>query len=203
MNQQDAAVELVVRSRAGDQVAMAMIAEMRRAALKGNRRAANGLRLVREYIQKHPYENTGFGFDRLPQRRPVNPTLRAQFLACLKNAKEYVRGMLGLVPKLGPEHLNFASAALANSVNLLPSAGKTSPRVSAIGDSLTPEDKKAYVYGMQTFRGNPKLANMTGTQLDAFLAGAAVGLARAIQTVRLPDAPIGPLSPMAAWELGE
>jgi hypothetical protein len=182
---------------------MALIAEMRTAALKGSPRAKSGLEEVKRFIASHPHATSGFGRDILPLKPRLNPSLRASFLGALRSAKDYVKGVLGTVPKLGPEHIDFASVALANRVQLLPKDGKPSLRVSTLGDALPPEERKAYAFGLQSFgtRGVPK--SMNGPQLDAYLTGLVVGLAKAIQEVRLPATPVARLSTAASWELGE
>ncbi len=59
----DVAFEVVERARAGDQVAMAIMAEVRDKAAKGDRQARRTAGQIQEYIKKHPPMH--FGADRL------------------------------------------------------------------------------------------------------------------------------------------
>jgi hypothetical protein len=53
------AFEVVERARAGDQVAMAIMAEVRDNAKKGDRLARHNKKLIDEYIEKHPPSQMG------------------------------------------------------------------------------------------------------------------------------------------------
>lgn len=55
----DVAFEVVERARAGDQVAMAIIAEVRDKAKKGDRQARRSASAIMEYINKHPPSQMG------------------------------------------------------------------------------------------------------------------------------------------------
>ncbi len=56
MNQYEAAENLVLRSRQGDQNAMAIIAMVAENAKKGNRKAVSAFNLIQSYISRNPVE---------------------------------------------------------------------------------------------------------------------------------------------------
>jgi len=55
----DVAFEVVERARAGDQVAMAIMAEVRDKAARGDRQARRSAAAIKEYIDKHPPSQMG------------------------------------------------------------------------------------------------------------------------------------------------
>jgi len=61
--QRDAAAHLVLSSRLGDQVAWAMLNEIKRSADSGDIRAANAEAIILDFIRKHPVDQTGFAGD--------------------------------------------------------------------------------------------------------------------------------------------
>src|SRR3984957_730083 len=54
--QEEGATDLVLRARAGDQNAMAIIAQVRESAKNGNPTALKSLRLIKAYITDHPVD---------------------------------------------------------------------------------------------------------------------------------------------------
>jgi hypothetical protein len=56
----DRAKDLVIQSRAGDQNAMAQIAEVRKAAEAGGERASLAFNLLKDYIRIHPVDSASF-----------------------------------------------------------------------------------------------------------------------------------------------
>lgn len=59
MNQAEAAANLVIRSRQGDQNAVAMIAMVRENANRGVKKAQDTYRLIESYVKSHPYTEMG------------------------------------------------------------------------------------------------------------------------------------------------
>lgn len=71
---QDAAREVVTRARAGDQVAIAHIAQVREGAKKGDEQLKASKKAIEQYIAKHPVRDT----DRWGAEVSVNTNPRAQ-----------------------------------------------------------------------------------------------------------------------------
>lgn len=87
------AENLVLRSRQGDQNAMAMLIAIRRSAKKGSRKARMSLKAIREYIEDHPPSETcQFGFE---AKKAVSTALTTHVN---NNPLHYTFGIINLLP---------------------------------------------------------------------------------------------------------
>ena len=208
------AEDLVIRARNGDQLAMATLNEIRKAAQRGNQKAQMGFEAVKAYIQKNPTEA-----NRKAMEKDVRISGEARQV--LKDLRKVTKksSMMGAenasvpdpatardtciivlaLPTVGGERaLNAGCVLLANGPKL------TDARIRQIGEAIKDESMRAYFYRYivnycPTGR-EPELPS----QLDAIAkAGRVIGQARALQIARLPNSPVGLVSPNVGWELGE
>ena len=102
------------------------------------------------------------------------------------------------LPTVGGERaLNAGCVLLANGPKL------TDARIRQIGDAIKDENMRSFFYqyivNYCPSSADPNLP----PNLDAIAkAGRVVGQARALQIARLPNAPVGLISPNVGWELG-
>lgn len=199
-----AAADLVVRARAGDQVAMGILAMVRTNALKGSKRAKVAYRYLQRYVKAHPVTDAMSGFEAALKSDRLAKTLESSIGT--ENPLHYSSAVVAMVPDINATSLTRAAVVLANGPDLC--TGKdANPRISALHSSFAGEDEhKAFRFGVATndiSKIYPIAQRSTPKQNRALQIGYAVGLARRIQAVRRPNVPIAVISKMAAWELGE
>jgi hypothetical protein len=190
MNLQDAAKQLVERARSGDQIAMALITEAKRAAEAGSARAKAAIAALTAYVKAHPVvHGDAFGAEEQQKVQELkNKGPISAFPALLA------------IPKSGPTAVLGATAALANGGTL------TSKRVDDIASLLDePFDQTIFIYAVFNCSRDlrPLARELRAFQRQILQAGRCVGMARRIQMVRSGAAPVLALSPEASWELGE
>jgi hypothetical protein len=166
--------DIIIRSRAGDQNAIALIIETRKAAERGIARAKYAFGMLANYIKSHPSsKRVSFG-----EEKPVI-ALKMQIQA--------------------PSDLHYGAAvsALTNdfpSVVVLANGPEiTDTRITCIHDCCP--DKESFKAG---FAGDRKVTVTRSGKVGFF-----VRLARKIQEVRKPGSNIRLFSPSIAWELGQ
>jgi len=204
-------INLVRRARVGDQNARGMLMVVKQAAVKGNARARMSLQMIEEYIRRNPgKEKCRMSFGCTPVVQQIINRLHSRMGG---DPGSYVRAVIEEVPQIPDAH--HAAVPLANNGDLLHDKGGKparsrdgNPRIKGILNKLkTPQCHEAFMYGMQSCnRPLNKLQPQGEYSPDTHSAlhiGRAVGIARKIQAVRLPNVSIATISPMAAWELGE
>jgi len=157
--------------------------------------------LISKYIEQHPVSESLFGAEKTPNNQVIK-----QLGAMVEspNPMQASSALLTLLPASNLDSMQTA-VMLCNGPSLL---GSPNPRISAISDAL-PDDsqKKALLAGIKYCTSSASIfklgKDMTADQARALQIGYAIGIARRIQTVRLPESPIAPFSSMVAWELGE
>lgn len=165
--------DVVLRSRAGDQNAIAIIIETRKAAERGVARAKFAFGELSKYIRNHPVsKRISFG-----EESPII-ALKTQIQA--PSALHYGAAVSGLVKD------KAAIVVLANGPEITPE------RVSCICECCP--EKDSFNAGFSGDRS--ALATQSG-KLGWF-----VGLARKLQAVRLPGSDLQAFSPNVAWEHG-
>ena len=180
------AEELVLASRAGDQVATSHIIMIGENARKGSKRAQYSTKLLKEAIKKFPV--TTFG-EEIQSTATKNNSVQLKLLRGINTQTDddthYATVVITLLPALSRDQ---GAVILANGPPI------DGGRINAIAERLS-DDKKSFLDGMENW-GN-------GGGDKNYLLGQQVGLARTIQLVRMPQTPISLLSPITAWELGE
>lgn len=179
-----AAEALVIRSRLGDQNAMAMLGAITEHAKAGSRRARVAYGMVRDYIKRHPMTKT----------QAVFTGDNEKIVQLAKNhlkADDPQRKAASIIVYAPSIHVDRATVLLANGPTL--ADGKL---VRAASESLAQGPRQAFEAGVRNC--------LRATSQNAeYRAGQIVGRANKIQLVRLPESKVSILSPKAAWELGE
>jgi hypothetical protein len=187
--QKRGAAELVVRARLFDQNAMAILKEMAANAERGDPTARAGLAQVREYIRRHPAEDSTLTDD------------AAHALGVVKdprNPPQAVLTALGSLPSVGcKEDVKTACALLAIGPAV------TEEYVSAFCDAAGPW-KETVLYGYNNAGDDVKLATAArelGREgAGPLCAGHCLGMAQRIQQVAAGEP--GALGGPVAWEVG-
>lgn len=170
----DAARDVVERSRAGDQVAMAIIAIVRDNARKGSKKAKKSVQLMQRYIDSHPVSSMGYEAGHTNHAAKAlweNPT--AETITLTLPLAGFWTGVCALVH--GPD--------------------LTRERAIEIGSVLPETDQPA-------FNAACLDEKLDGSRRGWFI-GHVVLIARRIQRIRNPNVPIATFCPIVAWELGE
>jgi hypothetical protein len=191
---EEGARSLVERSRAGDQNAMALIAQIRQRALFGrdkipqNERlvAMTSYKLIGDYLQNHPVGNIGV--------EGAEPPVSPRVLSFIH--PDVPEWMPVALPECLPKKKGFMAVVvrLANGRELTPDDLGRASQV------MGPENANHVVAGAMKQAAPPGLDHIART---AFVIGVCLGTAMTLQAVREGRAPIRMLSPEAAWELGE
>jgi hypothetical protein len=211
-----AAGDLVQRARQGDQNAMAMLMMVRKSARRGNARAKRAYGLLTTYAKSHP--PVAFGSAAAPKQLPMRAGASAptdtrvasslREAVTVKNPLHYSSAVTSLVPSIGktPRDLVVGAVILANGPLLV------NPRIEHLSTTFGSDaEKKAFDYGVIRSKNptriklvmNQMLAGQPEEIREAMQVGCVVGMARAIQQVRMPNSRITDFSSMAGWELGE
>ena len=165
--------ELVDRTRAGDQNAAAMLVLVRKNALGGYPKAQLSLKYAKNYATRGQGKpNTGI----------------TQSFAAEVSSPDPIHVNTAINSMLPGMNILQGSVALANGPKI------DKERVKGMMNPFTPEEKKQFINAFKNWR-DAKVTN------DVEKIGKCIGLARAIQMVRLPNTPISILSPRAGLEL--
>ena len=195
------ASNLVERARQGDQVAIATLCEIRKAAARGEPRGKKALKEVLDYCKAHPVQ---IGIDMDLPNPQVEDAMGALRTSLFGAEQDYVGAVLTQIPMIGAEEVEKAAVVLSQGPDIYSEAN---PRISAIADQFDPQQKEAFclaVIHSGSSRELQKLMNDAGPACNnAILIVWCVGIARRIQGVRRTDTPVALLSKAAAWELGE
>lgn len=191
---EEGARSLVERSRAGDQNAMALIAQIRQRALFGRDRIPAGERmiamtsykLIGDYLDNHPVDSIGVE-NATPPPSPrilsyVHPDVPEWLPIALPECLPKKKGFMAVVVRL------------ANGREL------TSDDLERVSQVMGPENAGHVVAGAFKQAAPPGLDHLART---AFVIGVCLGTAMTLQAVREGRAPVWMLSPEASWELGE
>lgn len=170
------AQDVVERARAGDQVAMGLMAQVRDRAKQGNPRAKQSLRAMQRYIDKNP--PVTIGKEANGTTSPLAP-IAAKALWTNPTPKVIVTAL---------PLMRFWQGVVA----LVHGPRLDNERLVHISDELHGENQPAFKEAVVDFR-NPK----------GWAMGRIVGLARCIQRLQIPSVPISTFCPATAWELGE
>lgn len=189
-----AAESLVERARQGDQVALATIVLIRKAAVKGSERAKRGLRALEHYARKNKISTTSFGRD--------TSRLSASLDKHHETSLEYSSAIRAIVPVLAGKDPDCAIVTLANGPELL---GEKNETVEKLSQGLSEAARKAFRYGFSNSYHSAKVASvahrLSEGERESLQLGYCVAMAKRIQAVRLPGTPIKVLSSAASWEL--
>lgn len=174
-----AAAELVIRSRQGDQNAMAMLGAIRAQAKAGNERAKKAFQAVHDYIRNHPV-TSGFAGD-------IDKNLEKITALAKPNQESEILRSIGLqifAPSLPTEK---AIVLVANG-----------PVISKeyVEQVISPFPNQLFLAGIK--QAKAKISN----QPD-FRAGQIIGRAKLLQDVRRPLTSFRAVCPIMAWELGK
>ncbi len=194
----EGARSLVERSRAGDQNAMATIAQIRTRALFGRDRipqndrlvAMTSYKLIEDYVDKHPVGDVGAEAYEPP---PPSPRVLSYI------HPDVPEWMPVALPECLPKHKGFMTVVvrLANCREL---TGDDLQRASQV---MGPQLANHVVAGATRQRMPPAARGEEQIARMAFLVGVCFGTAMTLQAVREGRAPIALISPEASWELGE
>ncbi len=197
MTMEQAAADIAERARLGDQVAMAIICEVRDNAKKGDPKAKQAFKLLDQYTREtshkmnHNDSTSSVGDD------------EAADLAASMGGEDFAGAVIEKGPAAIEASNRKAIVTLANGPSLLPVAGYNPIR--DIGQRFqTDEEKDAFILGAK-FCGKALAAmqEMSHEAQHALMLGYVLGTARKIQAVRLPNVPISVQSAVVGWELGE
>lgn len=175
---QDAARDVVERARAGDQVAMGILAMVRDNAKRGEPTAQQSYRAIERYIKRNP--PTGIGAEASDITHPK----ALQALWAADPSHETIVRALPLVSFWS------GAVALSHGPNL------TNERIETISQVLPEDQRPTLMQAIVQWKTTPESSPL-------LKLGRVIGLAKTLQLVRLPATPISLLSPIAAWELGE
>lgn len=189
------AEELVLRSRAGDQNAMATISMIRKNAARGNERAQLTLQMIKEFIGQFPVQDKPQKFG-AEQARPKTDLAIVHEEVKREDPLQYSSAVIALLPVFVGRNLNQVAVLLSNGADLLEA---DNPRISAVVKAFPQRAREMFELGMQC--RTAKRAKFLGDEFAAI--GYSVGRARTIQGIRSGKLPIADLDNMAAWELGE
>ena len=180
----EAARDVVERARAGDQVAMAILAQVRDNAKAGDARAKASFRIMERYIAKNP--PTNFGVCDVTH----SPSLLAMWsLRSQPTADEAAAVVMTEAPKL----------RLWQAIVALVHAPKGDGLISAVDEKI-PEgiERESFRQGVDIKNSGKNTAHLGFWNL-----GRIFGVSRAIQRLRDESIPIAAFCPVVAWELGE
>jgi hypothetical protein len=172
------AEELVIRSRQGDQNAMAILGAIRGRAQAGEERAKRAFQAVHDYIRNHP-PTADFAGD-------SNKNLEKIYAMAKPNQESEILRSIGLqifTPSLPTDK---AIVLVANGPPI------TQDYVNNI---LVPYPNPEMLMGIK--QSKSKISNRPD-----FRAGQIIGRAKMLQDVRRPLSSFKPLCPVMAWELG-
>ena len=199
--------DLVIRARAGDQLAVAMIGEVALSAKNGSARAQKSSKAIARYIDHNPTAKAG----------ATGPMIGAEVVGALSALQHITRRakanegrfgheahestclLLVTLPMVGGERAMRVGSTILSDGPLL-----TPQRIGGISGSLRdPAFQDYFMTGVNDGRGRIDLDNLDRIVRPFVAAGQTLGAARLVQIVRRPAAPLSVLDPMVAWELGQ
>ena len=187
--------DLVIRARAGEQIAAAILMNVGKNAAKGNARAVKSKKVIEQVIADLPISTLG-----------VVPGLKRENLPVEKFANVVVGGegpdqygaeMRKLLPHMGMRGI----VMLANGPHL----HKTG-RARAIAVAYeNPLERHAFCLSRRHAgcRDDRARLRLHPRVQHAMMMGESFGMAQKIQAVRLPNSKISDFDPATGWELGE
>ena len=186
------AKELVIRSRAGDQNASAMIMEVAKAAKRGVKQAVISDKAISEYIEKNPIPESN-----IEQSNVKWDLATTSYVAALQSGFNG-EAVIALVPLLG----EFATTTLANGPKL------TNDIINLIGSEFGSDNEEhAFMFGVKNSEQADKIKqniqNVPQSISAPLVIGCNVGEARRIQMIRNPNVPLSVYSKQVASELGD
>lgn len=184
VERQNAARDVVLRARAGDQVAMGILAMVRDNARKRDPKAQQSLRAIERYISKNPNNSIGSEKALSGSTNPLAPL--ANKAIWLNPTPEVI---ITAVPRL-----KFWQGVVA----LVHGPKLDNQRLESIQTAVTEDDRTDFKAGV-LFWKNPRPEQAE----TGWLLGRVIGLARCIQQLQIPTVPIATFCPATAWELGE
>jgi hypothetical protein len=199
-----ASEDLVIRARAGDQVAIATIALVGQNADRGLARAIKSRRFIRQAISKIPLRAVDPVFSPFGDLSALHPKREAKlarrFAEVVVGAdgpEPYAANVMMLLPTTGWRGV----VMLANGPSLL-NSGRA--RALALGFANSHERNAFCLARRHAGKVDSEArARMPVTIQKAMQLGDAFGLAQKIQAVRLPGSRISDYDPNTGWELGE
>lgn len=173
-------MQLVERSRQGDQVATATISMVRKNAEAGSEKARQSLEEIKRYARSSAPMAVNVGADAMALRS-----------ACFGEDIDNVGMQLSKVSLSDP---NTAVVTLANSCNVRELAGKINECIKS--DAFQHTFKRPGLF--------LELIKQADNETQhALLLGYVMGMANRLQAVRHPKCPVAVFSCEAAWELGQ
>lgn len=183
----EAARDVVERARAGDQVAMAILAQVRDNAKAGDARAKASFLIMERYIAKNP--PTNFGVCDVTH----SESLKAMWtLGSLPSPDAAADVVLIEAPKV----------KLWQAIVALVHAPKGDALISAV-DQKIPEGVERESFRRGADIRDPGFVDGAGGHHGFWNLGRIFGLGRAIQRLQDESIPIAAFCPVVAWELGE
>ena len=183
-DRQNAARDVVERTRAGDQVAMGILAMVRDNAKLGNPKAQQSLRAIERYISKNPPIGIGSEVSDI-----TSPHAAAAISALWQNPTHET--IVKALPLVG---FWPGVVALSHGPNL------DNERLGQLSSVVPEEHRPAFQGGVNHWQS--KTPNIIPDE-RGWLLGRIIGLARCLQLVRLPHVAVATFCPITAWELGE
>jgi hypothetical protein len=193
--QAQGAKQLVQRARAGDQNAMAMIAQVGSNARAGNQTARSAFSLIKQYISENPVQMTNSMGAEVQEA-----------LGVLKEPSNHdhigeIWEILCKLPIIGDGPLiQTACVILGNGPQW------TKGKIKAVDNSLVGAEQNLFRFGydnsMDPKRIRPIAQKLSKESVGPLCAGHCIGTARRIQLARMPQVPVSVLSPEIGWELG-
>jgi len=185
----------VIRTRAGEQVAAAILLGIGQNAEKGEPRAVKARRYIQKAISTIPLQT----LKKLPALRRERRAQEqfARVVVGAESPEQYAAQAITLLPVVGIRGI----VALANGPCLL----KTG-RARVIAQAFTtPIERHAFCVSRKHCGhvDSAQRANFHPSVQRAMTIGNAFGLAQKIQAVRLPDSRISDFDVAIGWELGE
>ncbi len=174
------ATDLVFRARHGDQNAMGMIAEVRKAAHKSGKFGAENLRakmafkMIQEAVRRNPKGKANLGAEAAAPTPPALPPKQYNF------PKELLTGLIC------PESFFECFKAFQHIQNGM----LIVCTMMSFGPTLTKANFREFMAGVPNDAQGRCVVEVLNN-------------ARKIQAVRNPNLPNGILSPVVAWEMGE
>lgn len=197
---ENAARDVVERTRAGDQVAMALLARVRDNAKSGDPKARKSLKAIERYIRKHPPRPNHLFADvgrDVPSVGPVSDITQPGSSEHSAAKALWLNPTPAIVLKAIP-----CCGFWAGAVALKHGPRLDSARIHEISEAAPEEARPALQNAIRFWRKKaPDDAN--DVQEQSWLIGRIIGLARCLQRLQLPSVPISSLCPIAGWELGE
>jgi hypothetical protein len=179
------AVRTVEQARHGDQNAMALIEGVRASSEEGSPRARVTLKVMGDYIDRHPVDADSFG---------AEPQLPRELLYDLDSPHTALSAIAAL--SSFPKGESTAQARLVHGPALTPEV------LSAMAAPFAPPLQEAFFKGVHHPKVRAKI------RLDVTLeswrdVGRCVGMARLLQAFVRGYLPLAAVSRALAWELGE